>query len=135
MWVWYFFSFGIFSKKSWGEPVHQKQIISSVWKLMNNPVLLVTNCKSWQMVYSVSRLFLFTLANMREICCLFWTCVSNTGGPRILWFLVPNGYHEMQGSWIPRTILSVKSKNGSKNFPKSLFLLIFMKFQFLKVKI
>ena len=40
LWVWYFFSFGIFTKKSWGEPVHQKQLISSVWKLMNNPVYL-----------------------------------------------------------------------------------------------
>ena len=47
--------------------------------------------------------------------------LNTTGGPRISWFLVPNGYHEMGGSWIPRTILSVKSQNGSKNFPKSPF--------------
>ena len=38
MWAWYFFSFGISSKKFRDEPVHQKQLISSVWKLMTNPV-------------------------------------------------------------------------------------------------
>ena len=41
MWEWYFFSFGISSKKFWDEPVHHKQLISSVWKLMNNPVYTV----------------------------------------------------------------------------------------------
>ena len=38
MWAWYFFSFGISSKKIWDEPVHFKLLISSVWKLMPNPV-------------------------------------------------------------------------------------------------
>ena len=38
MWGWYFFSFGISSKKNWDEPVHHKQLVSSVWKLMPNPV-------------------------------------------------------------------------------------------------
>ena len=45
----------------------------------------------------------------------------DTGGPRISWFLVPNGYHEMRGSWIPRTVFSVKPQNGSKSFLKSTF--------------
>ena len=35
----------------------------------------------------------------------------NTGGPRILWFLVPKSNHEMWGSCIPRTVLSVKAQN------------------------
>ena len=42
--IWEFFKqkllFVIFTKKSWSEPVHHKQFISSVWKLMNNPLLL-----------------------------------------------------------------------------------------------
>ena len=33
---------------------------------------------------------------------------SKEGGPCILWFLVPKGNHEMQGSWIPGTVFSVK---------------------------
>ena len=44
-----------------------------------------------------------------------------TGGPRISWFLVPKGNHEMRGSWIPRTVFSVKPQNGSKSFLKSTF--------------
>ena len=43
------------------------------------------------------------------------------GGPRILWFLVPNSNLEMWGSWIPRTVFSVKPQNGSKKFLKSTF--------------
>ena len=31
MWGWYFFSFGISSKKIWDEPVLHKQLISSQW--------------------------------------------------------------------------------------------------------
>ena len=42
-----------------------------------------------------------------------------TGGPRILWFLVPESNHEMRGSWIPRTVFSVKPHNGSKKIWKS----------------
>ena len=38
MWGWYFFSFGIFTKNNWDEPVHHKQLISSVWKLIADPV-------------------------------------------------------------------------------------------------
>ena len=49
----------------------------------------------------------------------FWN--HNTGGSRISWFLVPNGNHEMRGSWIPRTVFSVKPQNGSKSFLKSTF--------------
>ena len=44
-----------------------------------------------------------------------------TGGPHISWFLVPNGNHEMRGSWIPKTVFSVKPQNGSKSFLKSTF--------------
>ena len=39
MWAWYLFSFGVYSKKIWVEPVHQKQLILSVWKLMPHPVM------------------------------------------------------------------------------------------------
>ena len=39
MWVWYFLFVWYFHKKNRGEPVHQKQFISSVWKLMNNTVV------------------------------------------------------------------------------------------------
>ena len=35
---WYFFSFDISSKKIWDEPIHHRQLISSVWKLMPHPV-------------------------------------------------------------------------------------------------
>ena len=38
MWGWYLFSFGISSKKICDEPAYHKQLISSVWKLMLNPV-------------------------------------------------------------------------------------------------
>ena len=44
-----------------------------------------------------------------------------TGGPCILWFSVPKSNHEMRGSWIPRTVFSVKPQNGSKSFLKSTF--------------
>ena len=43
------------------------------------------------------------------------------GGPRILWFLVPMGNHEMRGSWIPGTVFSVKPQNASNIFQKSTF--------------
>ena len=43
----------------------------------------------------------------------------STGGPQILWFLVPNGYPEMQGSGILGTVFSIKPPNGSKEFQKS----------------
>ena len=33
--------------------------------------------------------------------------VGNTEGPRISWFLVPKS-NEMRGSWIPRTVFSIK---------------------------
>ena len=48
-----------------------------------------------------------------------------TGGPRISWFLVPKSNHEMRGSWIPRTVVSVKPQNGSKKFLKSTFWVFF----------
>ena len=35
--------------------------------------------------------------------------ITCTGGPHISWFLVPKGYHEMRGSWILRTVFSVKT--------------------------
>ena len=57
-------------------------------------------------------------------CPLKYKCSTNpltTGGPHISWFLVPNGNHEMRGSWIPRTVFSVKPQNGSKSFLKSTF--------------
>jgi hypothetical protein len=41
--------------------------------------------------------------------------------PRISWFLVPKGCYEMRASWIPRTVFSIKPKNGSNNFLKSPF--------------
>ena len=67
--------------------------------------------------------------NARTPCTrLFGHCITHlknfnvcTGGPHISWFLVPKGYHEMRGSWIPRTVFSIKPKNGSKKFPKSPF--------------
>ena len=40
----------------------------------------------------------------------------NTGGPPISWFLVPKSNHEMRGTWIMRTVFSVKPQNGSKKF-------------------
>ena len=43
----------------------------------------------------------------------------STGGPRILWFLVPKSNHEMRGSWILRTVFSVKPQNGSQKNIKS----------------
>ena len=46
---------------------------------------------------------------------------NDTGGPRISWFLVPNGNPEMRGSWIPGTVFSIKPQNGSKEFQKSPF--------------
>jgi len=48
-----------------------------------------------------------------------------TGGPRILWFLVPKGYHEIWGSRILKPSLVLKSQIGSKIFLKSPFLAIF----------
>ena len=47
-----------------------------------------------------------------------WDCLTVpycTGGPRILWLLFPKNNHEMPGSWILRTVCSVKPQNGSKN--------------------
>ena len=38
MWAWHFFSLCISSKNLWDDPVHHKHLISSVWKLMPNPV-------------------------------------------------------------------------------------------------
>ena len=52
---------------------------------------------------------------------------NDTGGPRISWFLVPNGNPEMRGSWIPGTVFSIKPKNGSKEFQKSPFWASFCK--------
>ena len=46
MWGRYFFSFGISSKKICDEPVHHKQLISSVWKLMNNLVYTYYSSKN-----------------------------------------------------------------------------------------
>ena len=57
-----------------------------------------------------------SLDNIRKLC-----KIESTGGPRISWFLVPKGNHEMRGSWIPRTVFSVKPQNGSKSFLKSTF--------------
>ena len=39
----------------------------------------------------------------------------------ISWLLVPKGNHEMRESWIPQTVLRLKSQNGSKSFQKSNF--------------
>ena len=47
----------------------------------------------------------------------FWC----TGGPRTSWFLVPKSNHEMQGSWIPRTVSSAKPQNRSKKIIKFIF--------------
>ena len=41
---------------------------------------------------------------------------SNTGGPRISWFLVPKGCHEIRGSWILKPILVLNPKLGPKVF-------------------
>ena len=57
----------------------------------------------------------------------FWN--HNTGGSRISWFLVPNGNHEMRGSWIPRTVFSVKPHNGYKKIWKFTFLSLFFPIQ------
>ena len=54
---------------------------------------------------------------------------SKAGGPRISWFLVPNSNHEMRGSWIPRTVFSVKPQNGSKKIWKSTFWAFFPLFK------
>ena len=61
-------------------------------------------------------------------CCSHFHLTWSTGGPRISWFLVPKSNHEMWGSWIPRTVFSIKPQNGSK---KAHFLsLFFIKFWF-----
>ena len=57
-----------------------------------------------------------------------------TGGPRILWFLVPKSNDEMRGSWILRTVFSVKPQNGSKKIWKSTFWAFFQKYQFLTLR-
>ena len=49
----------------------------------------------------------------------------HTGGPRISWFLVPKGDHEIRGSRILKPSLVLKSQIGSKIFLKSPFLTIF----------
>ena len=41
------------------------------------------------------------------------------GDPRISWFLVLWGNHEMWGLWIPGTLNVLKPQNGSKDFQKS----------------
>ena len=45
---------------------------------------------------------------------------SSTGGPCISWFLVPKS-NQMRGSWIPRTVFSIKPQNVSKKILKSTF--------------
>ena len=40
MWGWYCLTFGILTKKIWDQPVHHKQLIYSVWKLITYPVYL-----------------------------------------------------------------------------------------------
>ena len=56
---------------------------------------------------------------------------EDTGGPRILWFLVPKVNHEMRGLWILGTVFSVKHLNGSNIFQKSSFWGFFHDFFFL----
>ena len=52
----------------------------------------------------------------------YWSLTIHTlGGPRISWFLVLWGNHEMQGLWIPGTSFSVKPQNASKIFQTSTF--------------
>ena len=50
--------------------------------------------------------------NIKKVC---------TGGPCISWFLVPKSNHEIWGSWIPRTVFSIKTQNGSKKILMSTF--------------
>jgi hypothetical protein len=69
MWGWYFFSFGISSKKNWDEPVHQKQLISSVWKLMLHPVQ-VNLCQKLFFLHPLTH-------NMTTDCSSFWKIVSS----------------------------------------------------------
>ena len=57
-----------------------------------------------------------------------------TEGPRILWFLVLKRNHEMQGSWILRTVFSLRPQNRSKKILKSFSSLFFMKFWFFPIK-
>ena len=51
----------------------------------------------------------------------FFFKIKYTRGPRISWFLVPKSNHEMQGSWIPRSVFSVKPQNGFQKIWKSTF--------------
>ena len=57
---------------------------------------------------------------------------SNTGGPRISWFLVPKPSHEIRGSRIVKLFLSIKYQIGSKSFLKSTFLAIFLEIAILQ---
>ena len=61
MWAWYFFSFDIFSKFLWDELVHHKQLISSVWKLMTNPVCVWAE---WAVLGSVKIALKFKYENL-----------------------------------------------------------------------
>ena len=56
--------------------------------------------------------------------------VSDTGGPRISWFLVPRGIPKCEESRNPRTLISIKPQNGSKNFLKSPFFANFHEISF-----
>ena len=67
MWAWYFFSSGMSSKKNCDEPVHHKQLISSVWKLMPNPVqLLLMITIIWEKLSDPTRSLSKTPMQMRD---------------------------------------------------------------------
>ena len=59
---------------------------------------------------------------------------ESTGGPHIFWFLVPKSNHEMQDSWIPGIVFSVRPQNGSKTFPKSTFWAFFSRSFFFTIQ-
>jgi hypothetical protein len=71
----------------------------------------------------------FTLSHFMKLHCLDWGSMVEspvTGGLGISWFLVHKNNHEMRGSWIPRTVFSVKPQNGSKKILKSTFWTFFL---------
>ena len=72
---------------------------------------------------------------LRRINHLFSKSMGDSGGTRILWFLVPNGYPEMQESWISGTAFCIKTPKWFQSFQMPLFERLFANFGFLKIEI
>ena len=58
---------------------------------------------------------LLKIKSLEHISRYLWCHDGNTGGPRISWFFVPKDNHEMQGSWLPGTVFSVKWQEVSSS--------------------